>query len=43
MTKPTIADKKPMAVNLEPGEDITTWKKEMADLTGIAFAGVGPS
>lgn len=23
------------------GEDITTWKKEMADLTGVAFAGAG--
>jgi glutamate synthase domain-containing protein 2 len=22
-------------------EDITTWKKEMADLTGIQYAGVG--
>ena len=22
-------------------DDITTWKKDMADLTGIAFAGVG--
>jgi hypothetical protein len=23
-------------------EDLTTWKKEMADLTGIAYAGVAP-
>ena len=28
-------------VNQFNAEDITTWKKEMADLTGISFAGVG--
>ena len=22
-------------------DDLTTWKKEMADLTGVQFAGVG--
>ena len=23
-------------------DDVTTWKKEMADLTGIRFAGIAP-
>lgn len=61
MSEPIVADDKPRAVPLEPGEtyhwracghdhlnqfdgdDSATWKKEIADLTGISYAGYDPA